>query len=99
MARLSLIAALVLAGCTGYPDLGPSPATRGAAYPRLIPLTALLARAETGQLSDPTLSRDLAARAQRLRARAATLRQNAVSEADLQRMRAALARQTGRTAR
>jgi len=95
MARIALITALALAACTGYPDLGPPSAASRADYPRLVPLTTLLASARTGQLTDPTLSRDLAARAARLRARAATMRTSAVSDADIQRMRAAIARHSG----
>jgi len=95
MGRISLIAALALSGCTGYPDLGPPSATTRAEYPQLIPLTTLLTTAQTGQLTDPTLSRDLSARAARLRARAAAMRTSAVSDADIQRMRAAVARHSG----
>ena len=95
MTRIILLAALALGACTGYPDLGRGTATARDDYPQLVPLTALLASAQTEQLTDPTLSRDLAARAQRLRTRAAAMRRSAVSDADIARMRAAIARNSG----
>ncbi|WP_108483400.1 hypothetical protein [Oceaniglobus ichthyenteri] len=91
MPRLAVF--LLLMACSGYPDLGPSPsATARADYPRLIPLTPIVDGAKSGWLADPTQSRDLVARAQRLRARALAMRASAVSPADKARMRAAVAR-------
>ncbi|WP_226779243.1 hypothetical protein [Oceaniglobus trochenteri] len=99
MARGSLMAVVALsaalAGCAGYPDLGESPAAARAEYPRLVPLTGLLATAQTGQLTDPTLSRDLAGRAARLRARAAAMRRAALTDQDRSRIREAVLRYGG----
>lgn len=88
--------AVGLAGCAGYPDLPPTPGTRAeAAYPRLLPLTPLVNSAQTAQLTDPTLSDDLTARVQRLRARADALRRTALTEPERQRIRDAVVRLSG----
>ena len=91
MPRLAVF--LLLIACTGYPELGAqTPATARADYPQLVPLQSILANAQTAPLADPTLSRDLLGRVDRLRARAAAMRASAVSPADQARMRAAVAR-------
>lgn len=91
LAPLLLIA---LAACAAFPALDgvETPAAARADYPQLVPLTGLLAGVTTGTRIDPTLSSDLAARATRLRARAAAMRRSAVSPAEVARLRDAIAR-------
>ena len=75
MVRAHVLCCLLLAGCTGFPDL--DPAADGArsmgAAPRLLPLEPLLAGADqTGMTEDDPAT--LTRRAEALRVRAARLR-------------------------
>ncbi|SER58864.1 hypothetical protein SAMN04490244_101596 [Tranquillimonas rosea] len=70
--RATLLACcLAAAGCTQFPELDgvESPAAVQADYPALSPLGGILQRAETGRLTDPAATDDLAARGAALRRR------------------------------
>lgn len=70
------IAALILAGCTTFPELDGTvdPSLRGAPYPDLVPLSGLLAQADAGTNRGPEIEADMTSRIAALRARAAGLR-------------------------
>ncbi|MEI2805479.1 hypothetical protein [Albidovulum sp.] len=71
-ARLGLVCLLpALASCATFPSLRDAPATQ-AAWPRLLPIDALLAEVPAVPAVDPAAP--VAARAGALRARAAALR-------------------------
>jgi hypothetical protein len=97
MAMRWLALVLLLSACASVPDLTTveTPAAARADYPQLLPLTDLVASARTGQITNPTLSRDLSGRAARLHARAAALRQTALTPAERQRIREAVVRLSG----
>ncbi len=104
MKRLSVflgivVGATVLAGCDfSYPmvDGASEPAAMRSEYPRLVPITGILAGVDTApaRATDATVS-NLEARVANLRARAIVLRRPVVDTATLTRMRAAINRLQG----
>jgi hypothetical protein len=74
--RLAVCVALLLAGCSGMPEVAAreSAEAQAAPWPRLAPLPDLLADADAPSRAKPAEA-ELDARAARLRARAAALRQ------------------------
>ena len=80
--------ALAVAGCAEFPDLNStvSPELETAAFPKLVPVEPLLARADEVQITDET-SAGIAARVARLRARAARLKGSVVDRGTRARMR------------
>lgn len=76
---LPLAALLVVSGCVSLPDLGPATSRAPVgAYPRLLPMSELLAEnqgaAKNKDTAGEATAEELAARAAALRARAATIR-------------------------
>ncbi len=94
--RPHLIALVLIAACTQFPDLD-SRTTRAAAdapYPDLVPIDALLSGLPPPERGE-RIARGLAGRAAALRARAAVLRGRPVIDARTrQRLQAAIARHT-----
>ena len=94
-----LIASATIAGCDfNYPlvDEASEPAAMRADYPRLVPITGLLAGVDTAPARASTaMVQDLDARVANLRARAAVLRRPVVDTATLTRMRSAITRLQG----
>ncbi|MGB8812995.1 MAG: hypothetical protein WCC57_07400 [Paracoccaceae bacterium] len=88
--RLSLILCLVLAGCAEFPELDVAPTVTGAAAPVILPLDELLATAEAGQIT-VAVGTSVAARAARLRARAAAMQGPVQDPATRARLAAAIA--------
>lgn len=96
LARLSLLTALLVAGCAEFPDLDASisPEARRADYPELVPVGDILNRRgaarTTGEEADV-----LNARAAALRARARLLRGAAIDDATRERLSPTLTRLGG----
>jgi len=94
--RTCLLLALTVTiafGCTRFPALDAriSAQARAADFPRLLPMTQLMAGVSEAQIVDAT-SADLAARMARLRARAARLRGPVIDPASRARLMAAIRR-------
>lgn len=90
---LILALCLALAACAAVPDLGPQPASSGAA-PQILPLDGLLAEAQGSQIT-VAMGPALAARAARLRARAAVMRAPVADSVMRARLAALIARRSG----
>ncbi|MDP4032413.1 MAG: hypothetical protein Q8P60_06095 [Pseudorhodobacter sp.] len=90
-----LILALILAltACAVVPDLGPQPAPAGPA-PQILPLDGLLAEAQGSRIT-VAMGPALAARAARLRARAAVMRAPVTDQVMRARLAALIARGAG----
>ena len=83
LCRLTLPLALLLAGCTQFPDLDATvpPSVEDAPFPTLVPLEPLLA-ANTAVVSDPeATTQSLQARVAALRTRARSLQSRPVIDA------------------
>lgn len=95
----ALAAAIAVAGCDySYPEVeaAMSPEAMRADYPRLVPMTVLLAEIEAlPPPSGQAISDDLAVRVARLRARAEVLRRPVVDVATMTRLRSAINRLQG----
>ncbi len=85
---MGVVMVSALAGCAEFPDLNStvSPELETAAFPKLVPVEPLLARADEVQITDET-SAGIAARVARLRARAARLKGSVVDRGTRARMR------------
>lgn len=88
----NVIIALLLAGCTQFPELDATvdPDLQDAPFPALVPLGPILSRSQELPNIDgsvPDLAANIDARISRLRARAATLRGPVISSASRARMR------------
>lgn len=99
LSGLALVAAISVTACDySYPEVeaAMSPEAMRADYPRLVPMTALLAQIdELPAQSGAAISDDLAARVARLRARAEVLRRPVVDVATMTRLRSAVNRLQG----
>ena len=88
--RYVVIFCLGLAGCTEWPDAGGDPLTgRQGPFPELLPINDILG---SGPVADGQDADRLAARAARLRSRAAILRRSARNQSEMEALRARLAR-------
>ncbi|SIN98827.1 hypothetical protein [Vannielia litorea] len=76
MTRAALLLCLALAGCTQFPELDAvtSASAKSAAYPRLVPIDGILARAGSSGTDPVALRSSLEARVAGLRTRAARMR-------------------------
>ncbi len=94
--RLTLIAALALAGCTSFPELDAvvSDAAERADYPELVPAERLLGKRSDGRMTEAT-GPALQARAANLRARAQLLRGQPIDAETRLRLQARLRRLGG----
>lgn len=94
---LALLLAALAQGCAQFPALDGTvpPEAERAAFPRLVPLGPVLARAEEVQITEATEA-DINARVARLRARAARLRGSVVDGGTRARMRAGVTGQVER---
>lgn len=89
MYRVILTSALLLAGCSDWPDAGaPSPTAAPGSWPVLLPLDQVLANGDIPEAEDKDAV-NLSRRAAALRARAAVMRSN---PSDMDALRARLAR-------
>ncbi len=88
---LLLLVLPVLGACAEFPELsGATPVSALAVAPELVPLDGLIAQASGGQLTETT-GTALAARASRLRARAALMRGPVTEPQTRARLEAAIA--------
>jgi hypothetical protein len=86
---LLCFALLLNAGCADFPDMGRIPADQASA-PDLLPMDSLLAQVGTPRATAPAADA-LAARAARLRARAALMQAPVMNPATRARLQAAIA--------